>query len=105
MSLRPKTAATEGDVGALHSRITKIYTIVGDRILSKLDSNDVDEIEEGLALCSPAMLTSMSGWVKQNDVTCLPEDVETVAKNKGLLKDKKRRGAAKLKLLDPAANE
>lgn len=101
MSLRPKAAASESEVGKLHSNVNRIYTNISDKLLTMLDSKDKDEVLVGLSMCSPAMLTSMSGWVKQNDVTCQPEDVETVAKNKELLKDKRKRGAAKLHVLDP----
>jgi hypothetical protein len=97
----PKTAATDADVGRLHRATTKIYLAVSDKIINKLESTDDEEIQEGLALCSPAILTSMSNWVKRNDVTCQPEEMEAVNKNKGLLKDKKRRGVAILRALDP----
>lgn len=89
---QPKTAATEKAVGILHSKITGIHTMVSTKILELLESGEEDKIMEGLAYCSPALLTSMGNWVKQNDVTCQPEDVENLAKNRELLKQKRRRG-------------
>lgn len=98
-----KTAATEKDVGTLHSIINKLYTNVGRNLLEGLDSEDETVRALATEACSPAMLTSMSNWVKQNSITCQPEEVEQVIQNKELLKQKRRRGSAKASIsyIDP----
>lgn len=105
MSNTTRSAASEEAVGRVHAKINRIYEIAGDAILSKLESSDPDEVAEGMAMCSPAMLTSMTGWVKHNSVTALPDSIEKVSKNSVALKEKKRRGAAKLQLLDPTGTK
>lgn len=90
----PSTAASETEVGRLHAALNRINLRVSEQLLEMLDSDDEEVRRAGLAACSPALLTSMCNWVRQNSVTCQPDEVEDVAANTELLKRKRNRGQA-----------
>lgn len=89
-----RTAASEADVGRLHSAINRINLRISEQLLEMLDSDDEEVRRAGLAACSPALLTSMCNWVRQNSVTCQPDEVEDIAANTALLQSKRKRGQA-----------
>jgi len=94
----PRTAASEADVGKLHAAINKIHLRVSSKLLDMLDSEDEELQTAALGVCSPALLTAMGNWVRQNSVTCQPDEVEDVAANMELLHNKRKRGRALLEV-------
>lgn len=89
----PKSAASEAEVGKLHAAVNQIHLRIANRLLNMFDSEDPEMQVAALAACSPALLTSMGNWVRQNSVTCQPDAVEDVAANMELLQRKRKRGA------------
>lgn len=94
----PKSAASEHEVGKLHAALNRINLRVSEQLLEMLDSDDPEVRRAGLAACSPALLTSMGNWVRQNSVTCQPDEVEDIAANAELLNRKRKRGQALLEI-------
>ena len=104
-----KTSATERDVGRLHKSVNNIYIKLSENIIRMLESGDEEELILAMSTASPAMLTAMQNWVKQNNVSCIPDEVEEVAAaTKEVLAKRKKRGAALLAKVTPinkAANQ
>ena len=71
--------ATEAQVSELHGVTNSLYLRVGKQILDQLESEDSEVRAKALASLSPAFLTSMAQWVKQNNVTCQVEEAAEVA--------------------------
>lgn len=92
--------ATETDIADLHGKINRLYLSAAETLLESLESDDDETRLMAVNLASPQLLTSMSNWVKQNNVTCQPEEVKAVDEFAEQLKQKRKnakdRGVFKL---------
>lgn len=96
-----KGAATEAALGGIHMKLTNIYMKILQRYSDKLDAlaeintDDVaDEMLEILlgddALPSPAMLSAVSKFLKDNEVTMDTEQLDELSAMEERLKNKSR---------------
>lgn len=100
------TSARESDVGKLHSAVNTMYLKISNRILAMLDSDEEAEQLIAMSAASPAMLTAMQNWVKQNDVSCIPDEIEETAKaTKEILSKREKRGSKLLQLAGSPSKE
>jgi hypothetical protein len=81
---------SETDIGVMHGRLTQYYN---KRLETEL-ADDVDELAIGI---SPAELTAMNNFIKQNGVTCIAEEDTGMSELKDRLANKRKHGKAKLK--------
>jgi hypothetical protein len=79
----------ESDLGAMHGLLTKYYN---QRLASELEE-DKDELAIGI---SPAELTAMNNFLKQNSITCAIEESEGMSELQERLANKRKQGKAKL---------
>ena len=77
------------ELGAMHGLLTRYYN---KRLQDELEEDD-DEIALGL---SPAELTAMNNFLKQNDITCAVEEDEGMSELQQRLAEKRKLGKAKL---------
>jgi hypothetical protein len=78
------------DLGKLHGKLTNYYN-------KRLDTQLTEQDDEDLSMpLSPAELTAMNNFLKQNEVTAIAEDSEQLSDLQKKLKDKQKKGAAKL---------
>jgi hypothetical protein len=78
------------DLGKLHGKLTNYYN-------KRLDTQLTEQEDEDLSMpLSPAELTAMNNFLKQNEVTAIAEDSEQLSDLQKKLKDKQKKGAAKL---------
>lgn len=87
--------ARENDVASLHGKLNNLYTRTAETLLEALESSDEETRLMAINLTSPSMLTSMANWVKQNNVTCQPEEVQEVDDFANKLQNKRREARAK----------
>lgn len=99
-----KGASTEKELGVLHAGLTRIFTKVLKNYEDKLDlatktiEDMQDELEEDLlgALVSlnvepsPAMLSAMSKFLKDNEITFDSEELDELSVLEQRLQDKKK---------------
>lgn len=84
------SAGTMDDLGKLHGKLTNYYN-------KRLDTQLAEQDDEDLSMpLSPAELTAMNNFLKQNEVTAIAEDSEQLSDLQKKLKDKQKKGAAKL---------
>lgn len=84
------SAGTMDDLGKLHGKLTNYYN-------KRLDTQLTEQDDEDLSMpLSPAELTAMNNFLKQNEVTAIAEDSEQLSDLQKKLKDKQKKGAAKL---------
>lgn len=79
----------EADLGVMHGLLTTYYN---KRLSDELNS-DADDLAIGL---SPAELTAMNNFLKQNSITCAVEEDEGMSELQQRLADKRKHGKAKL---------
>lgn len=79
----------ETELGAMHGLLTRYYN---QRLENELEAED-DELAIGL---SPAELTAMNNFLKQNSITCAVEEDEGMSELQQKLADKRKLGKAKL---------
>ena len=80
---------SETDIGIMHGLLTKYYN---KRLITELEE-DADELAIGI---SPAELTAMNNFIKQNGVTCVAEEDAGMSELKDRLANKRKLGKAKL---------
>jgi hypothetical protein len=80
---------SETDIGVMHGLLTKYYN---KRLITELEE-DADELAIGI---SPAELTAMNNFIKQNGVTCVAEEDTGMSELKDRLANKRKLGRAKL---------
>lgn len=101
--------ATESQVAILHGELNNLYKKIAGTLAKALDSDDEEERLMAINLTSPSMLTSMANWVKMNNVTCQPDEVQEVDAFAEKLKNKrqaaKEKRATFLKLSDIRPDE
>jgi hypothetical protein len=73
----------------MHGLLTRYYN---KRLESELE-DDGDELAIGI---SPAELTAMNNFIKQNGVTCVAEEDTGMSELKERLANKRKQGKAKL---------
>lgn len=78
------------DLGKLHGKLTTYYN---KRLDTQLEEQEDDELSMPL---SPAELTAMNNFLKQNEVTAIAEDNDQLSDLQKKLRDKQKKGAAKL---------
>lgn len=83
--------ATEQSVASLHGQLNELYTKIANTLSVALDSEDSDERLMAINLTSPALLTSMTNWIKHNNVTCSPGDTDDFSELHRQLADKRKR--------------
>jgi len=79
----------ESDLGRMHGLITKYY----NKRLEEELNEDGDELAVGI---SPAELTAMNNFLKQNSITCAIEESEGMSELQERLANKRKQGKAKL---------
>ena len=79
------------DLGAMHGKLTKYYN-------KRLDTQlEEDELDTELSMpISPAELTAMNNFLKQNEITADVEEGDGLSDLQRKLKNKQKQGAAKL---------
>jgi hypothetical protein len=77
------------ELGAMHGLLTRYYN---KRLEDELEDDD-DELAVGL---SPAELTAMNNFLKQNDITCAVEEDEGMSELQEKLAAKRKLGREKL---------
>lgn len=111
-----KGAANETQLGFLHAKITAVFQRVLDRYearLDKLDTMDADTLEEDLlaelfseeALPSPAMLSAVSKFLKDNSINFDNEQVATLSDTERRLADRKAQRGKLVDLTNLRVNE
>lgn len=85
----------ESQLGFMHGLLTRYYI---NRLESELtDPEDDEEALLDLAIgLSPAELTAMNNFLKQNDITCAVEDNDELSELAQQLENKRKRGRDKL---------
>lgn len=96
-----KYAASEDDVGRLHSSLTRLYNMKLDALLRMVESCQGDGEDDGLIveIINVKDLDTIAKWVvERNGVVATPADVERVDK----LSDKlaKLKGASKGNIIE-----
>jgi len=79
----------ESALGAMHGKLTEYYN---KRLERELQEED-DELSIGL---SPAELTAMNNFLKQNSITCQIEESEEMTELQQRLAQRSKRGRDKL---------
>lgn len=79
----------ESDLAEMHGKLTRYYN---KRLESELE-DDRDELAVGI---SPAELTAMNNFLKQNNITAAAEESEGMSELQRRLSEKRNRGRAKL---------
>ena len=85
-----KGAATEGKLGSLHNKITEVFIKVLERYEARLDVLDTltaDEIEDEMlrelmedgALPNPAMLSAITKFLKDNEISFETEKLDELS--------------------------
>lgn len=95
-----KGAANEKDLGALHSKLARVFTSVLDRYERRMDlsnidtSNLEDELIEKLLEAdldpSPAMLGAVSKFLKDNEILLDSEEVNELSDMERRLANKRK---------------
>lgn len=94
-----KNAATENQLGALHSTLARVFTKVlekYERQMEALDSIAQDKIEQemvdelfNVSEPSPAMLSAISKFLKDNDIGMDSGEIEQLNATERRLKDRR----------------
>lgn len=116
-----KGAAKEKDLAQLHSFLTKTYTRVLERYEARFDlidgyspEMDKEKLEEDMVEAvldlgwepNPAMLNSISAFLKQNDIQLDSDEVETLNSTERRLADRRAaRAKAGLMSLDEVTQD
>lgn len=79
----------ESALGEMHGKLTRYYN---KRLDSELEE-DKDELAIGI---SPAELTAMNNFLKQNSITCAIEESEEMTELQAKLAEKRKKGSQKL---------
>lgn len=82
--------ATESEVASLHGQLNDLYKKTAETLATALESDDEETRLMAINLTSPALLTSMANWVKMNNVTCQPEDVQSTQDLADKLRNKRQ---------------
>lgn len=90
---------SESDIGRMHGLLTKYYN---KRLEEELEATGEDELAIGI---SPAELTAMNNFIKQNGITCSIEDNAETSKLADQLSNKRKQGQAKLASVSSIAGE
>jgi len=96
-----KNAADESNLGKLHSQLTKVFSKILEKHLIKLDALTVinkDELESEVLQellendwePSPAMLSAVSKFLKDNDIMYNTEDIQELTGLEKRLEDKRK---------------
>ena len=80
----------ESELAHMHGLVTKYYN---KRLESELNELDEDELAIGI---SPAELTAMNNFLKQNSITCAAEESAGTSELQERLAAKRKRGKQKL---------
>lgn len=82
------------DLGSLHGKLTKYYNKRLDSILAEREEEDEDDFVMPL---SPAELTAMNNFLKQNEVTADPETDGELSDVQKKLREMREAGKSKLR--------
>lgn len=85
----------EGQLGMMHGLLTKYYIKRLEAEVTAEDNAEDDMLDLMLGL-SPAELTAMNNFLKQNDITCALEESEELSELAQALENKRKRGRDKL---------
>ena len=96
-----KGASTEGQLGSLHAKLTALFTQILDRYERQLDAEakiDPEAVQEELLealladtmLPSPAMLSAIAKFLKDNEITLESETVSELSEMEERLAAKQR---------------
>tara|TARA_R110002020_G_scaffold213507_1_gene420375 strand:+ start:225 stop:515 length:291 start_codon:yes stop_codon:yes gene_type:complete len=83
----------ETQLGRMHGLLTKYYI---NRLEAEMTEEEQGELDDLMLGLSPAELTAMNNFLKQNDITCAIEDSEDMSDLAKALDNKRKRGKAKL---------
>jgi len=81
----------ESQLGIMHGLLTRYYI---NRLETEM--NDEEAMDDLMLGLSPAELTAMNNFLKQNDITCAIEESEELSELSKALENKRKRGKAKL---------
>lgn len=85
-----KNAATEDEVGYLHSALTRLFKAKLDALLELVEGADA---EVAATIISGKDLQAIANWVEKNGITATPSDFEGVNELTEKLKKLKERSA------------
>ena len=89
-----KGAATEKALGAVHAQLAKVFTKVLTRYEQKLDELTEDKLAEEMLdefEPSPAMLSAIAKFLKDNEIGLDSEEVETLNATERRLKEQREK--------------
>jgi len=89
-------AATEQDLSELHKLQTDLYLKTIKSILAALDSPDEQIRMLAISAVSPALLNSINTFLKNNDITCQPSELDELTSTEKRLKAKLKRAGKSL---------
>lgn len=99
-----KGAATENKLGTLHDQVARVFQKILDRYEARLDVINtadresmekelLDELFDENALPSPAMLSAVTKFLKDNDISYDTEEVDKLSSQQRRLQENaKKRG-------------
>lgn len=93
-----KGASTEVAMGKLHDRLTAIFSRVLKKYEDNLEAMSADTLEDGMVTAlfdegmmpSPAMLSVIAKFLKDNDITIESEELDQLSEMEERLAAKKR---------------
>lgn len=96
-----KNAATEAALGSLHDKVAVVFRKVLERYEARLDAIDSIDVESEMlqelfdegAMPSPAMLSAVTKFLKDNEIAFATEQIDQLtAQQRRLEENKKKRG-------------
>jgi len=99
-----KSAATENELGGLHSQLTKIFSkvlngyeaklLIAEGVLSDLDENsDAEDVVSALMAADvqlpPAMLSAVAKFLKDNEISVDSEELDKLSAQEERLRNRK----------------
>ena len=84
---------TEKNLGMMHGLLTRYYI---NRLNAELTEEEESEMDDLMLGLSPAELTAMNNFLKQNDITCTVEEGNDMSELAKTLENKRKRGKEKL---------
>lgn len=95
-----KNAGTENELAELHKYQTELYLKIVQSILSALDSDDVQTRVIAASAVSPALLNSINTFLKNNDITCQPSELDELTSTEKRLRAKLKRAGKPLPAIE-----
>ena len=85
----------ESQLSVMHGLLTRYYI---NRLKAEVETEDAEDtgLDDLMLGLSPAELTAMNNFLKQNDITCAIEDSTELSDLAKQLEDKRKRGKSKL---------